>query len=73
LYPIKAGDTSLIQTWKDYVQALNDRNQEKLAEMIANDVKLYYSNGTEINGIKALTKINLIYLQQQTQNGKQLG
>ena len=54
LYPIKAGDTSLVQIWEDYVQALNDRNQEKLAEMIANDVKIYYSNGTEINGIKAL-------------------
>ena len=54
LYPIEAGDTSLVQIWKDYVQALNDRNQEKVAEMIANDVKVYYSNGTEINGIKAL-------------------
>jgi len=33
---------------------LNDRNKEKVAEMIANDVKVYNSNGTEINGIKAL-------------------
>ena len=54
LYPIEAGDTSLIQKWEDYVQALNDRNKEKVAEMIANDVKVYNSNGTEINGIKAL-------------------
>ena len=53
LYPIKAGDTSLVQIWENYVQALNDRNQEKLAEMIANDVKYYYANGTQINGIKA--------------------
>jgi hypothetical protein len=53
LSPIIAGDTSLIQKWEDYVQALNDRNKEKVAEMIANDVKVYYSNGTELTGIKA--------------------
>jgi len=53
LSPIIAGDTSLIQKWEDYVQALNDRNKEKVAEMIANDVKVYFSNGTELTGIKA--------------------
>ena len=53
LSPIIAGDTSLIKKWEDYVQALNDRNLEKIAKMITNDVKVYYSNGTEINGIKA--------------------
>ncbi|MDA1122581.1 MAG: hypothetical protein O2887_19205 [Bacteroidetes bacterium] len=53
-YPIVAGDTSLLQLWKDYIQALNDRNQEKIAEMNADDVKYYSSKGNEINGIKAL-------------------
>jgi len=41
-----AGDVGLTKLWMDYTQAHNDRNLDKIAELDAEDIEIYRSNGT---------------------------
>ena len=48
--PILAGDMSKGQIWLDYIQAHNDRDLDKIAEINTEDWMGYPPDGTVING-----------------------
>ena len=47
-YPLVAGDTGLQQIWIDYIEAHNERDLEKIAEINAEDWTGYPPDGTAI-------------------------
>ena len=51
--PLYAGDTSRQQIWVDYIEAHNDRDLEKIAEINATDWEGYNENGELIDGNEA--------------------
>ena len=50
LNPLVAGDIAKQQIWLDYIQAHNDRDLEKIAEINADDWEGYVPDGSVIEG-----------------------
>lgn len=50
LNPLLAGDTEKQQIWLDYIEAHNDRDLEKIAEINADDWEGYVPDGSVIKG-----------------------
>ena len=53
LNPLLAGDTEKQQIWLDYIEAHNDRDLEKIAEINAGDWEGYVPDGSVIKGSSA--------------------
>jgi hypothetical protein len=53
LNPLVAGDTEKQQVWLDYIEAHNDRDLEKIAEINADDWEGYVPDGSVVKGSSA--------------------
>ena len=54
---IISGDVGLTDIWLDYIQAHNQRNLDKIAEIDSDDIEVFRADGTVGEGIKNHTDV----------------
>ena len=54
---IISGDVGLTDIWLDYIQAHNQRNLNKIAEVDSDDIEVFRADGTVGKGIKTHTDV----------------
>lgn len=50
---VTSGDVGLTDIWINYIQAHNQRNLDKIAEIDSDDIEVFRADGTVVRGVKA--------------------